>query len=409
MFPKTTIRDISVSLLGALAFTGGCIDADGPSVAPIARAPRGGGGDPCTQAWRCGSNSPVLNNEKGFHELNLYGEPNDAGLRLHSPAMVLHETTFNLAIERGKIVGYSDDGATVLAGPDLVGAEIWLDTEDQSPAYKIDIRDVRPMTFPFGTPDPVETYVFGWRDAAGTSSGSNLCANPPYDLLNRSGGQNNRDSAAFAELLGMDPDTALVFEGDRIFPTTKTMNMDQDWDRSWFNIGCAGDTIAKLHLTRNTLASRSSSYRPTHAKRQAALKLLTGDYCGTGRAFTVPGQPLQWKGHWDDPRNYYFAPIAGIEARWNENGATCLTTPRMTVSTLDSAYKYFPDVWSAIDEECDRPPPCQPLDPDFIEADMWVSANPGDPSPPVATIPPSGRTNVARLLTSLRWGTLLWR
>lgn len=380
---------------GILVVSGSCVET---TTEPIARAPRGGAGDPCSQEWRCGANSPVIDTDKGFHDLNLDGLPNDAGMRLHSPALMWNEQGFDLAIEDGRIVGRTE-GRTALARDALRGAEIWIDTDTASPAYKISIEQVHtiPFPFPYGSTDELEVYVFGWRAASDPTSVGNLCRNPPRHL---SGG--SHDTRAYAELLGMDPDDALVFAGDRIYDATKTMSKDPD--PGWFNIGCAGHTVAKLHLTRNTLASETASVpAASHAKRQATLKLLVADYCGTGRSFTVPGQPLEWKGQPGDARDSYFTTPATLEARWNRNGATCVSVPRMVVSTLKSAREYYPsaaDVWEEIRSECDLPSCGESLDWGHLiagdEFEVRISANPypeataPPPPPPPPVTPPTG-------------------
>lgn len=398
-----THRIASLLLLSSVNFATGCIEQTDPATASNALTKKGGGGNPCP-TWGCGANSPVVDTTRGFHELNLYREPNDAGMSLHNPAMVLDGRPYRLFIEDNRIVGRGEGGA-VLSGTNLLGAAILIDTPEASPAYKIVIQNVHSMDFPFPqiTPrDQLEVYVFGWATANDFSrkydAYPNLCSNPPYpskeDPPHYEPYSILRDPNIFSELLGMNPEEALIFAGDRINPTTKEMSKEASSD--WFNIGCAGHTLAKLHLTRNTLASASPSVAaPTHAKRQATLKLLTADYCGTGRAFTVAGQPLQWKGQDNDALNYYFAPVIGLEARWNGFGAKCLTRPRMEVSNLQSAKDIWPNaeaIWTDIETECNAagrslPPPCDETDPGAVLNELRVSAHPGEtvaPSPPIS-------------------------
>lgn len=353
----TNIRLLTV--LSAFFAAGGCVEPAAP-LEPILRSGKCG-------AWQCGANSPVVDNVLAFHDLHLQGLPNDAGLSLHRPAMVARGEEYDLAIENNQIVGRQlrhDE----LWGNELVGAEILLDTKDASPAYKIRIEKVRMLEFPFpeGVHEQQEVYVFSWS-AAATPSGTttdagssapnptftNLCSNPPFEFFAKYGQNHNR---VRSELFGMNPDEALVFSGDRIDANRKLMS--ETADPSWFNVGCAGHALAKLQLTRNTLASRPPLpfLASTHAMRQATLKLLTADYCGTGRAFTVAGQPLGWKGSDAESKgNFDPVPIEalnGIEAFWNENGAICLTTPRVEQSDLPIAKEKFPDVRQDIANEC---------------------------------------------------------
>jgi hypothetical protein len=101
-----------------------------------------------------------------------------------------------------------------------------------------------------------------------------------------------------------------------------------------FLIGCAGHAIAKQHLTGHTkAASHYLLWTTTINQRTANLKMLTGDYCGNGNAFTVAGEKIKWQDQW----GYYntvndssVLPIQRVlEARWDENGATCLNEPRV--------------------------------------------------------------------------------
>jgi len=396
-----------VSLFGAFAAAGGCVEPAAP-LETILRPGKCG-------AWQCGANSPVVDNVLDFHDLHLGGLPNEAGLSLHQPALVAKGERYDLAIDNNKIVG-KRSGATVLSGDALLGAEIWLDTTDASPAYKIGIQNVRTMDFPYpgDTGEQLEVYVFSWSTAgssssttadagssAPTSTFSNLCSNPPFDLL-QFGKPNDHQSFAYSELLGMDPPEALVFSGDRIDANLKLMS--ETADPSWFNFGCAGHALAKLQLTRNTLASTPPSpfLAPTHAMRQATLKLLVADYCGTGRAFTVAGQPLGWKG-FDSEAKGDFEPVpirtlTGIEALWNENGAICLNTPRVAQSHLLSAKEEFPDVRKDIEDECGRTlRPCGAR-PELLpslrrsENTRWIdpSAKPAPPGIPVYKKPGLG-------------------
>jgi hypothetical protein len=320
----------------------------------------------------------VINNH-GFHDASLLGLVNDAGLTIHRvgghAVINVRGRAYELAVGGdGRIV--ARQGAFTLTGSALLGAIIPFDGEAGA-SYELRIEGTRTMLFPFplGSSEPLEAYVLTWR-AVGSGGFTNLCANPPVDLARWSSEQ------SFPELLGMAPTEAIVYTGDRIDAAAKTMSAIPD--PGWFNIGCAGHTVAKLHLTRNTIASQHAA-DPTllHGPRQATLKLLVADYCGTGRAFTVPGQPLQWKGDAGDPRDAFFSgvPVIGIEARWTADGASCLSAPRMATSTLPLAQKLYPDVWTDIARECPPLPPCAPDDPGLLVGMARVSANAPLPAP----------------------------
>lgn len=334
-------------------------------------------GDPCEQVWRCGGNSPVID-AHGFHDLSLFGEANAAGLAPHGGLRPEIRTAggavYELAVSGSEIRAMQ--GAAIAArGAGLRGATISIDDVDlgQPDAYVLRIDAVRTMTFPFpeGTTDTLEVYELSWGDPR-TGGFVNLCANPPTHLLGES------EDVQLAELLGLAPTEAVVFAGDQIDDADKTMSAEPV--EGLVNIGCAGHTVAKLHLTRNTIASTPGVAASKFAEqRQATLKLLTADYCGTGRSFTLPGQPLQWMGAPGEAHDAYFPGIqlAGLEARWTAAGATCLDVPRMAQSTLPDAAKYYPDIYLQIEEVCGAlPPPCANPDPADLDNQLRISANP---------------------------------
>src|SRR6185295_14525694 len=87
-----------------------------------------------------------------------------------------------------------------------------------------------------------------------------------------------------------------------------------------------GSTLAKLDLLGETIETQVDPFATASWKeRQAMLKMLVADYCGTGESFTVQGAPLMWKTQ--------TVPYPGetnvLEARWNEHGAMCIQTPRL--------------------------------------------------------------------------------
>lgn len=135
--------------------------------------------------------------------------------------------------------------------------------------------------------------------------------------------------------------TAVIFRGDRYiarqdqkhgFIVQETAPSD-----SWFNIACVKTTLSKLHLQRHTLAASDAQHQTTVAQRQTLLKLLAGDYCGSGKSFTHNGVPLRYKytqAAWQ-PTVYPYRPddIASIDAIWKEDGsgARCVGKPRLSL------------------------------------------------------------------------------
>jgi hypothetical protein len=200
-----------------------------------------------------------------------------------------------------------------------------------------------------GAPRTLETYRLEGADFTnGPTDFRNLCANTP--------------SRYNPDVLGMNVAHALVFEGERIDKDAKTI--DPVLDPTWFNIGCAGHALAKLAINAQTEAAHLAfGFTTTIPERQAFLKMLVADYCGTGTPFTVSGQPLQWM-DWRGYTQYVSSPAnLALEARWSANGAVCLNTPRVNAnptslgtSTFGTPLQLAIAIWTACGNA--MPPPC---------------------------------------------------
>jgi hypothetical protein len=116
------------------------------------------------------------------------------------------------------------------------------------------------------------------------------------------------------------------------------------------------------------------------------MKLLAGDYCGNGHPFTVPGVPLEIR----DSRNWYndVSHLSLLEAKWTENGATCLNMPRydwQTVygTTFETQGTFEPNVETLLATSEDgwctpenpRPPPCSGWQDPFYSGAYFISVN----------------------------------
>src|SRR6185503_15950048 len=138
-------------------------------------------------------------------------------------------------------------------------------------------------------PAPFQAYTLAYHPV-GKDSDQELCNNiRTLDDL-----EATDPEQAQIELMGLTTLESVVFEGDRVNTLRKLMSRTAEDD--WFNVGCAGHTLAKLFLTRNTVHSQRSPLARAWEQRQATLKLLVADYCGTGEPFTVFGQKLAWQG-----------------------------------------------------------------------------------------------------------------
>jgi hypothetical protein len=362
--------NLAMVILSAGSLLGGCEVQETTMMSAI-------GGDQCYPSWTCGSNSPEIDHY-GFHELNLEGAPNGEKVQIISSnrqAQIWKSgRAYALKVIGSKIYGYAKD-RPALYGANLVGAEIRMLAAGED-GYTIRIDAVRDMHYAVGSQtDTLGAYALSWYGVNQTpDSKRSLCAAPT--ILTAAAKAPKESTAVIiyppgnGELLGMQPNETLVFEGDRFDVRTKTMS--ETADAQWFNLGCAGHTLAKMHLTRNTIASSSASYGITGKERQATLKMLVADYCGDGSTFTVAGEPLRWRG---GLVGFYTFP-SSLEARWTNEGAACLYEPRLrhTTSTL-AAQIFGPDIDKAILDHCSIPM-CSDLDVTNFDGAMRVSGNP---------------------------------
>jgi hypothetical protein len=313
-------------------------------------------------------NSPELL-YRGFHGFRKSGEPNEQGMTIRSedgrPALYdAHGEPWELDVVDNRIVGRR--GGDELRGQDLVDAEIIIDHENELP-FAIHIDAVDTIEFPFGDAVELDAYTLSRRALDEKphpfDPDRRLCNPMMFPGPDENGG-------AF---LGLDADQTVVFAGD--FYDTKYARTS--CDRDWINFGCAGNTLAKLLLTRNTCESQE---RPPHAdeqeleyQRQATLKLLIADYCDKGAHFTVSGQPLVWTG---GLVTHFAAEPTTLEARWDQNGAICLHEPRLSANPAPDA-GFPPNIWDAIVQLCgaQTPPSCANVDPKDFDGGLRVSAN----------------------------------
>jgi hypothetical protein len=310
-------------------------------------------------AWMCGQNSPLVDNFT-FHDFSLLHIENADLIRYEK--FTLNDTEYQLHVTNG-VVGATTASSTI-TGAGLIGGNLWVQY-DGGPEYVIHIANVSSTTFwakPLtGNPISLPTYTLQWgatQNGIVTGDFHDLCANPPKE----------------DDSLGLDTHQSVIFEGDIVDAATKTIT---GYDGNTVNIGCAGSTLAKMHLTGHTRAAAAYGFVTTVDERQTMLKMLSADYCGDGTPFTVAGMPLQWA---DDHGWMHVSDqtSATIEARWNAKGATCLMKPRVQVNPTELAKTTFGDpgkLVELISAHCKLPPPCddQSLSP---KPDHLVSANP---------------------------------
>lgn len=349
--------------------TSACLGIDGEDITNVEQA--AGVGCP---PWMCGKdgNSPVID-MYGFHDLkNPFSGPveNTGGFTLLGFETKAGYKTANVRVE----------GAELLIGPPgktVPAVNGYLRLHHKSGAqYLIYVKAASEASYwaKNAANNKTHTYFIKWLVApAGggvprteNPEWPNVCSNPSKD----NGGA------------GMDGQHVVFFEGDRIDANRIEVT---GLDENWFNIGCAGHALAKLHLaghTHGAMKDDTNSAIGTYAgtkerHRTTHLKSISGDYCGKGRPFTVAGMPLNWAdidtydtgvaGKWMkfESDNGAMPNNLEIEARWNEHGATCLSVPRVDHNLAthpEGKETYdpmgFATLEDAIKSECSRPPPC---------------------------------------------------
>jgi ADYC domain len=355
----TTTTTLLVSLGAALA-AAACVDPAGGPAAAESTAVQAL--EECPN-FACGQNGPRLNNRE-FHELSELHTPNREGFSLGH--LIKGAQTYQLAVVGWELRGTSAGGN--LTGSQLTGATFDID-HDTGKRYRVQITSVSTMQIYAGPLKgaTIPQYILKWIEVtpgAPPDHYKNLCANPPTGTYRQ-------------ETLFQHGESTLVFEGNRYDAQTKRVLAGSS---SVFNFGCAGHALSKLFLTGHTSLTGSAST----AQQQAALKMLTADYCGDGTSFTVAGEPLYWKS--SNGYMTFLAQPESLEGRWGPSGPLCIDEYRLLSSDNPLSQVYFPDaadgtpgVEAAVLARCPTklPPPCNaaPGAYDFAGA-LTVSANP---------------------------------
>jgi hypothetical protein len=262
--------------------------------------------DGCTP-WRCGYNTSEVNG-KSLQELHLGGDPNDDGVELVgflAPAGVPFD--WELDVEGDALVARGGQfGNSTLSGDQLIGSTLLLQVESNLvvPVVVADHDEVESWA---SNGEPVSAYALVYADLDTPSLLHGVCKGTLVDPLMAS---------------------VVVLAGERYDLEDKTVIADQD---GWITLACAGSAAAKMALLGyGPNAELEGDAAPASvAQRQATLKMITADYCGTGHSYTVDGTPLLWENQSGtvvlDPE----VEPGAHEAIWTANGALCLDTPRV--------------------------------------------------------------------------------
>jgi hypothetical protein len=134
--------------------------------------------------------------------------------------------------------------------------------------------------------------------------------------------------------IGAD-ETSVVLIADELYDIeAKTVEPGQT---GWVTMACRGHAIMKMKFMGH---DPNDDYGSSWEQRQAALKMITADYCGGGHAFTTVGQPLVWIDELGNFPPELLPSIDAVEAKWSEDGALCLDQPRyVTISEVEAYCK----------------------------------------------------------------------
>jgi hypothetical protein len=268
---------------------------------PVAIERDGGFGCP---PWQCGTNTSEING-KSLQELHLGGEPNADGVELVGfvpPPGVLF--SWELGVEGDALVAGGQFGNSTLSGNQLIGSTLMVRIEaDVVVPVVITDHDEVPSWASNG--EPLAAYALVYADLDEPSLDRSICKGTLVDPLQVA---------------------VVVLADERYDLDAKTVIADQD---DWITLACAGSAAAKMALFGyGPHAEFEGGGSPASVdQRQATLKMITADYCGTGHSYTVDGTPLAWE---NQSGTVEFDPDAGDhEAIWTAEGALCLDTPRV--------------------------------------------------------------------------------
>ena len=242
-------------------------------------------------------------------------------------------------------------GAEMLAGTALIGSTLTVRNTGNGDEIGLYIHDYDRQDSWTADGFQVERFVFSFYD----------CAREDYVPVCTDAGA-TPDETAWSVIVG----------GERYSWTDKTAFASGDAARGWFNIACYGNALYKMKFTGYDPQPALGNERfTTPADRQATLKMMTGDYCGTGTSFTETGTPLYWINQegWSDNAT---PPDSISEALWDENGALCLDEPRLGTEILQDILDECATVGKAL-------PACADYDGPYV----WATYKPtGQPPMP---------------------------
>jgi hypothetical protein len=263
-------------------------------------------------AWRCGFNAAEVNG-RSLQSLHLQGQPNEDGVRIMGfvPPPLGLLGGYTLTVENDEFVAKGALGGK-LRGAQLIGGIILIQ-------------------LPLGIPLPVT--ILGYEEVPSWAEGA-----PPiaaYTLV----------SVDLNSLLGWKS----VCSGSLLDPLTAAVTIlgNETYDNDtitvqpnrthWFTLACAGSAAAKMKLMGYGPQTKfDGGTKPsTVAQRQATLKMITADYCGTGDTYTENGTPVVWNNSAGSVDSSDWHSPGDVEAVWSSAGALCLDATRLADAEVD--------------------------------------------------------------------------
>ncbi len=273
-------------------------------------------------SWGCGENTPEMGPYRSFWELQnpmgaVPGAPNSADMQVVN--FQIGSTIYRPEIINGSQLIARHSSGFMVSGANLTGGFFNINTP--TGPYRLKIQTVNPkatsnVVFWIGPSQQIETYELTWSGPGGTSG--RVCTNPPPSEDSGEGAGHNWNQRF----------EAILFTGDRYHKDSmRVTQTSYTTTQGWFNIGCAGSVLAKLHLNRHTTAGSTLGYTSGRLERQTMLKMYVSDVCGNGSTWTKAGTKLHFQqvGNWAKLTGTEFA----FESQWGPEGALCMDTHRL--------------------------------------------------------------------------------
>lgn len=300
---------LGAALISCAILTIGCDSETLPDDEVSARGFQFGGG--CS-GWDCGYNAAEVNG-RSLSELNLDGATTSSGVRYMGLLSPLGLSGWTLSVDGGELVATKNGEER--RGAQLVGFKLLV---------RMPVLGLLPLTIPVTIAEYQD--VDAWTATPTTMAAYKLVyadLEDPLNLIN----------VCHDDLLDPALSVVTVLYGERYDEASKSVIPDQ---AGWLNFACAGSALAKLKMMNYGPQADfdGAGASATPAQRQATLKMITADYCGTGQSFTANGTPLIWENASGTVLPSPLWTPGETEAVWGEDGALCLDTPRLGEAAL---------------------------------------------------------------------------